>query len=75
MTREGPGATKVIVPGPALVYAGRRLVVSEGALSEAFEASYSELRRLARQQLRRLRPGHTPTANAVVHESNPRRGG
>ena len=42
---------------------------SDGALSDAFEASYSELRRLARQQLRRLRPGQTLTTTALVHEA------
>ena len=40
-----------------------------GALSDAFEASYAELRRLARRQLRRLRPGQTLTTTALVHEA------
>lgn len=40
-----------------------------GALSDAFEVSYGELRRLARQQLRRLRPGQTLTPTALVHEA------
>jgi len=40
-----------------------------GALAEAFEASYGELRRLARRQLRRLRPGQTLTTTALVHEA------
>jgi RNA polymerase sigma factor (TIGR02999 family) len=41
----------------------------DGALAEAFEASYGELRRLARRQLRRLRPGQTLTTTALVHEA------
>ena len=45
------------------------MVANSGALSEAFEASYSELRRLARRQLRRLRPGQTLTTTALVHEA------
>jgi RNA polymerase sigma factor (TIGR02999 family) len=40
-----------------------------GALEEAFAASYEELRRLARRQLRRLRPGQTLTTTALVHEA------
>jgi RNA polymerase sigma factor (TIGR02999 family) len=40
-----------------------------GALSDAFEASYGELRRLARHHLRRLRPGQTLTTTALVHEA------
>lgn len=39
------------------------------ALGEAFAASYSELRRLARGQLRRLRPGQTLTTRSLVHEA------
>ena len=45
------------------------MVANSVALSEAFEASYSELRRLARRQLRRLRPGQTLTTTALVHEA------
>ena len=45
------------------------MVSNSGALSEAFEASYGELRRLARRQLRRLRPGQTLTTTALVHEA------
>jgi RNA polymerase sigma factor (TIGR02999 family) len=39
------------------------------ACSQAFEAAYRELRRLARSQLRRLRPGQTLTTTALVHEA------
>src|SRR3989442_7797341 len=39
------------------------------ALSRAFEAAYDELRRVARRQLRRLRPGQTLTTTALVHEA------
>jgi RNA polymerase sigma factor (TIGR02999 family) len=39
------------------------------ALSQAFEAAYAELRRLARAQLRRLRPGQTLTTTSLVHEA------
>src|SRR5262249_13674311 len=39
------------------------------AFSAAFEAAYHELRRLARGQLRRLRPGQTLTTTALVHEA------
>jgi RNA polymerase sigma factor (TIGR02999 family) len=39
------------------------------ALSQAFEAAYDELRRLARRQLRRLRPGQTLTTTALVNEA------
>jgi RNA polymerase sigma factor (TIGR02999 family) len=42
---------------------------NNGGLSEAFAASYGELRRLARRQLRRLRPGQTLTTTALVHEA------
>lgn len=45
------------------------MVRDGGALSEAFAASYDELRRLARRQLRRLRPGQTLTTTALVHEA------
>lgn len=38
-------------------------------LSEAFAASYDELRRIARRQLRRLRPGQTLTTTSLVHEA------
>jgi len=41
----------------------------DGAVSEAFAASYDELRRLARRQLRRLRPGQTLTTTSLVHEA------
>jgi RNA polymerase sigma factor (TIGR02999 family) len=40
-----------------------------GAFSEAFEASYDELRRLARRQLRSLRPGETLATTALVNEA------
>jgi RNA polymerase sigma factor (TIGR02999 family) len=39
------------------------------ALSRAFQAAYDELRRLARGQLRRLRPGQTLTTTSLVHEA------
>jgi len=39
------------------------------AFSHAFEAAYGELRRLARRQLRRLRPGQTLTTTSLVHEA------
>jgi RNA polymerase sigma factor (TIGR02999 family) len=39
------------------------------AFSQAFEAAYAELRRLARRQLRRLRPGQTLTTTSLVHEA------
>jgi RNA polymerase sigma factor (TIGR02999 family) len=39
------------------------------AFAQAFEAAYQELRRLARRQLRRLRPGQTLTTTALVHEA------
>ena len=39
------------------------------ALSQAFGAAYDELRRLARRQLRRLRPGQTLTTTALVNEA------
>ncbi len=39
------------------------------ACSQAFEAAYHELRRLARGQLRRLRPGQTLTTTSLVHEA------
>jgi RNA polymerase sigma factor (TIGR02999 family) len=39
------------------------------AFSRAFEAAYHELQRIARRQLRRLRPGQTLTTTALVHEA------
>lgn len=39
------------------------------AYSQAFEAAYNELQRLARRQLRRLRPGQTLTTTSLVHEA------
>lgn len=39
------------------------------ALDQAFEVAYVELRRLARRQLRRLRPGQTLTTTSLVHET------
>jgi RNA polymerase sigma factor (TIGR02999 family) len=39
------------------------------AYSQAFEASYSELRRLARSQLRAMRPGETLATTALVNEA------
>ncbi len=58
----------------SLFAAGRSTIVGGvardgGAFSEAFEASYDELRRLARRQLRRLRPGETLATTALVNEA------
>lgn len=39
------------------------------AFSQAFEAAYDELRRLARRQLRSLRPGETLATTALVNEA------
>lgn len=39
------------------------------ALSQVFAAVYDELRRVARGQLRRLRPGQTLTTTSLVHEA------
>ena len=39
------------------------------ACAQAFETAYQELRRLARGQLRRLRPGQTLTTTSLVHEA------
>src|SRR6187549_3852464 len=39
------------------------------AVSEAFEGAYDRLRRIARGQLRRLRPGQTITTRVLVHEA------
>ena len=39
------------------------------AISEAFEASYDELRRIARVQLRSMRPGETLRPTALVNEA------
>lgn len=39
------------------------------AFSQAFEAAYAELRRLAQRQLRALRPGETLATTALVHEA------
>lgn len=39
------------------------------AFDQAFEVAYVELRRLARRQLRRLRPGQTLTTTSLVHET------
>ena len=41
----------------------------DAAFSEAFEATYEELRRLARRQLRTLRPGETLATTALVNEA------
>jgi RNA polymerase sigma factor (TIGR02999 family) len=41
----------------------------EAAFSQAFELAYGELRRIARRQLRRLRPGQTLTTTSLVHEA------
>jgi RNA polymerase sigma factor (TIGR02999 family) len=41
----------------------------EAAFSEVYAAAYAELRRSARVQLRRLRPGCTLTTTALVHEA------
>lgn len=39
------------------------------AFARAFEAAYAELRRVARRQLRGLRPGDTIATTALVHEA------
>ena len=39
------------------------------AISEAFEATYDELRRIARVQLRSMRPGETLRPTALVNEA------
>jgi RNA polymerase sigma factor (TIGR02999 family) len=39
------------------------------ACSQAFEAAYRELQRLAHRQLGRLRPGQTLTTTSLVHEA------
>jgi RNA polymerase sigma factor (TIGR02999 family) len=39
------------------------------AMARAFEAAYDELRRVARRQLRRLKPGQTLTTTSLVHEA------
>jgi len=41
----------------------------DAAFSQAFEATYEELRRLARRQLRVLRPGETLATTALVNEA------
>lgn len=51
----------------ALLGAARR--GNSDAFAEAFEAAYEELRRLARRQLRALRPGETLGTTALVHEA------
>lgn len=45
------------------------------AVSEAFEAAYHELRRLAHRQLRALRPGDTLVTTALVNEAFLKLGG
>ena len=42
---------------------------SSEARAEAFEIAYDELRRIARRQLRALRPGQTLATTALVHEA------
>ena len=42
---------------------------SSGALKDAFEVAYQELRRVARRQLRVLRPGDTLATTALVNEA------
>jgi RNA polymerase sigma factor (TIGR02999 family) len=50
-----------------------RLVAARGgdpsAFAQAFEAAYGELRRIARRQLRSLRPGDTLATTALVNEA------
>ncbi len=46
-----------------------------GALPEAFEVAYQELRRVARRQLRALRPGDTIATTALVNEAFLKLGG
>ena len=58
-----------VMPGvlPDVLTASRH--GSDAAYAEAFAATYDELRRLARRELRRLRPGQTLSTTAVVHEA------
>jgi RNA polymerase sigma factor (TIGR02999 family) len=51
----------------AVLTASRR--GNAAACDQAFEVAYHELRRLARGQLRRLRPGQTLTTTSLVHEA------
>jgi DNA-directed RNA polymerase specialized sigma24 family protein len=50
-----------------------RLAAARGgdpdAFAQAYEAAYDELRRLARRQLRSLRPGDTLATTALVNEA------
>jgi RNA polymerase sigma factor (TIGR02999 family) len=39
------------------------------AFAQAFDVAYDELRRVARRQLRHLRPGQTLTTTSLVHEA------
>jgi len=47
----------------------RRPDDTAGPAAEAFSAAYDELRRIARRQLRALRPGDTLATTALVHEA------
>ncbi len=51
----------------ALLGASRRGQADEFA--QAFDVAYDELRRVARRQLRHLRPGQTLTTTSLVHET------
>src|SRR5262245_16778819 len=68
--RKGP---KPIVNVPMSTEFSARLAAARGgdpdALSEAFEGTYNELRRLAHRQLRSLRPGDTLVTTALVNEA------
>jgi RNA polymerase sigma factor (TIGR02999 family) len=58
-----------VMPGafPDVLAASRH--GNDGACAEAFAATYDELRRVARRELRRLRPGQTLTTTSLVHEA------
>jgi RNA polymerase sigma factor (TIGR02999 family) len=43
--------------------------IPQTAVSAAFEAAYAQLQRIARRQLRRMRPGQTFTTHSLVHET------
>ena len=51
----------------ALLVASRR--GEADAFAQAFDVAYDELRRVARRQLRHLRPGDTLTTTSLVHEA------
>ena len=59
-------------PGMSTEWSSRLAAARTGddrAFAEVFEATYDELRRLARRQLRSLRPGETLATTALVNEA------